>query len=69
MYDADGNPFESNCGTSRNGKRHYYYRVKSTGASIRRDEAEDRVRRASRRCSMRTPSWRDDRGRRDASPI
>lgn len=46
MYDADGNPFESNCGTSRNGKRHYYYRVKSTGASMRKDDAEDRVRRA-----------------------
>ena len=46
MYDADGNPYESCCGTSRNGKRHYYYRVKSTGASMRKEDAEERVRRA-----------------------
>ena len=41
MRDADGNLYESCCGTSRNGKRHYYYRVKSTGASMRKEDAEE----------------------------
>ena len=55
MRDADGNLYESCCGTSRNGRRHYYYRVKSTGASMRKEDAEDRVRRAVARVLDENP--------------
>ena len=55
MYDADGNPYESCCGTSRNGSRHYYYRVKSTGASMRKEDAEDRVRKSVARLLAENP--------------
>ena len=54
MRDADGNLYESCCGTSRNGRSHYY-RVKSTGASMRKEDAE-RVRRAVARVLDRTPN-------------
>lgn len=55
MRDADGNLYESCCGTSRNGRRHYYYRVKSTGASMRKEDAEERVRRAVARVLDENP--------------
>lgn len=46
LYDADGNRFESNCGRGSNGRYYYYYRCRATGATVRRDEVEGRVRRA-----------------------
>lgn len=46
LYDAEGNRFESNCGRGSNGRYYYYYRCRATGATVRRDEVEGRVRRA-----------------------
>lgn len=46
IFDADGNRMEPDCGRSRTGDYHYYYRSRVSRVSIRRDEAEARVRRA-----------------------
>ena len=46
IFDTDGNRMEPDCGRSRTGDYHYYYRSRASHVSIRRDEAEDRVRRA-----------------------
>ena len=46
IFDTDGNRMEPDCGRSRTGDYHYYYRSRVSHISIRRDEAEERVRRA-----------------------
>lgn len=55
IFDRDGKRYESNCGRGRDGTYRYYYRVKETGASIRRDDVENRVRGAVSRLMTCSP--------------
>ena len=44
IYDTDGNRLVPDCGKSRTGAYHYYYRSRASHVAIRRDEVEGRVR-------------------------
>ena len=47
FYDDEGQHMTPNCARSHTGAMHYYYRCRESGRSIRRDEADGRVRRAA----------------------
>ena len=60
LYDERGNRFESNCSRKPDGRVYYYYRCKSTGASVRREEVEARVCAALGDLLDSTPSLESD---------